>query len=133
MKYRAGIVAYRKKSDLKKNKILELLIVSSRKHPGQWVFPVGTVEQGETYEETAWRECAEESGYNVRIGEKLDSFIIDSQGVSKQFIFFSGVVKNETRQWEKDRQRRWCGADKVIELIAKPFVNTAKIAIQKFS
>ena len=67
----------------------ELLIISARKFKNQWVFPVGSVENGETLEEAAMRECAEESGYVVDIGKKLAPIMVQGKQRSKRFTFFS--------------------------------------------
>ena len=128
--YKAGIVPYRKCSNMDNQSAFEILTVSSRKYPGQWVFPVGTVEKGETFEEAALRECAEESGYNVELGEKIDTFIISSDTNVAKFVFFSGLVISENKVWENDRERCWRKLDDVTEIIAKPFKNVAEIAIK---
>ena len=120
---------YRKNQTGKNKGEVEILIVSARKHPGQWVFPVGTVEKGESFEDAALRECAEESGYNVALGEKIDTFIISGDESSSQFIFFSGLVISENKVWEHDRERRWLKLDDVTEIIARPFKKVAEIAI----
>lgn len=54
-----GVVIFR-------GKIL-LLYKNIRNRYEGWVFPKGTVEEGETFEETALREVKEESGANARI------------------------------------------------------------------
>ncbi|MCK5543052.1 MAG: NUDIX domain-containing protein [Desulfobacterales bacterium] len=128
--YKAGIVPYRKKQNNQKTGEIEILIVSSRKYPGQWVFPVGTVEKGESVARAALRECAEESGYNVALGEEIDSFIISSKEQSSKFIFFSGLVMKENKVWEKDRERCWCEINDIVGLVAEPFKKLAEIAIK---
>ena len=54
-----GVVIYR-------NKILLLYKNYKNKYDG-WVLPKGTVEEGETHEETALREVLEESGAKAEI------------------------------------------------------------------
>ena len=132
LKYKAGIIPYRKCSSVENQNSFEILTISSRKYPGQWVFPVGTVEKGETLEEAAVRECAEESGYNVELGEKIDTFIISSDTKSAKFVFFSGLVISENNVWENDRERCWRDPDDVVNIIAKPFKSAAEIAINKY-
>jgi len=39
-----------------------VLLVSSKKEPGHWIFPKGHVERGETAAEAALRETEEEAG-----------------------------------------------------------------------
>ena len=130
--YKAGIIPYRKNQTGKSKGEIEILTISARKYPGQWVFPVGTVEKGETFEEAAVRECAEESGYNVDLGEKIDTFIISSDTNSAKFVFFSGLVTSENKVWENDRERCWRELSDVVSIIAKPFKNVAEIAIKNF-
>ena len=131
--YKAGIVPHRKRSNMRNQDIFEILTVSSRKYPGQWVFPVGTVENGESFEEAALRECAEESGYNVELGEEINTFIIDSGEISVKFVFFSGLVISENKVWENDRERCWRELGDVVDIIATPFKNAAEIAIKNLS
>jgi 8-oxo-dGTP pyrophosphatase MutT (NUDIX family) len=130
LKYKAGIIPYRKKANTGKQAGFMILTISSRKYPGQWVFPVGTVEKGETFEEAAVRECSEESGYNVELGEKIDTFTISSDTNPAKFVFFSGLVTSENTVWENDRERCWRELYDVVNIIAKPFKNTAEIAIK---
>ena len=127
--YKAGIIPYRKKHGSLKTEAFEILVVSSRKHPGQWVFPVGTVEKGESVARAALRECAEESGYSVDLGEEVGTFIISSEEQSSKFIFFSGLVIKENKIWENDRERRWCEPNEAVGIVAQPFKKLAEIAI----
>lgn len=128
--YKAGIVPYRKKQSSQKTETFEILVVSSRKYPGQWVFPVGTVEKGESVARAALRECTEESGYSVELGEEIDTVTINSGKQSSKFIFFLGLVIKENKIWENDRERCWCEPKDVVVMIAKPFRKVAEIAIQ---
>lgn len=59
-----GIVIFR-------GKIL-LLYKNYRNKDEGWVFPKGTVEEGESYKETALREVREESGAICRIEKYID-------------------------------------------------------------
>lgn len=57
-----------------------------------WVLPKGTVEAGETIEQTALREVAEETGLRTRALEPLGSiryvFVRDGRRVDKTVHFF---------------------------------------------
>ena len=55
----AGGIAYR--VDARKGGV-SVLVVSSKKEPGNWIFPKGHVEDGETSEEAGVRELEEEGG-----------------------------------------------------------------------
>lgn len=64
--YTAGGVVYRRSGDR-----VEILMIQDRL--GRWTIPKGHVEEGESIEQTALREVAEETGLtHFRLGEKLD-------------------------------------------------------------
>ena len=64
--YTAGDVVYRRIEDK-----VEILMIQDRL--GRWTIPKGHVEEGESLEQTALREVAEETGLTeFRLGEKLD-------------------------------------------------------------
>ena len=64
--YTAGGVVYRRVGER-----VEILMIQDRL--GRWTIPKGHVEEGETLEQTAVREVAEETGLTeFNLGEKLD-------------------------------------------------------------
>lgn len=65
--YTAGGVVYRRFDDGR----VEILMIQDRL--GRWTIPKGHVEAGESLEQTAVREVAEETGLSqLNLGEKLD-------------------------------------------------------------
>ena len=50
----------------------EILLVTARRRPDEWVFPKGHIEAGETPEQAALREVQEESGVTAAIIAPLD-------------------------------------------------------------
>lgn len=65
--YTAGGVVYRHTSE----GVVQILMIQDRL--GRWTIPKGHVEEGESLEQTAVREVAEETGLtHLRLGEKLD-------------------------------------------------------------
>jgi 8-oxo-dGTP diphosphatase len=60
----------------------KLLLVRRRVAEGalSWQFPAGAVEQGETFEEAAVREAAEEAGLNVQAVQVLGERVHPSTG-----------------------------------------------------
>ncbi len=59
-----------------------------------WVAPGGTMEAGETPEQTALRETKEEASFDVGLGERL--FVIDDERQRTHYFAvkeFSGIVK----------------------------------------
>lgn len=109
IKQKAGVVTYRENSDGEK----EILLVSGRQFENSWVFPVGTVEENETPQITAARECEEESGYIVEVGEEVGTIKTHNGNHINYFTFFKAKVIGETENYEKDRKKIWV---KPIEL-----------------
>lgn len=65
--YTAGGVVFRRAAEDR----IEILMIQDRL--GRWTIPKGHVEEGESLEQTALREVAEETGLtHLRLGEKLD-------------------------------------------------------------
>lgn len=85
-----GVVIYR-------GKVL-LLYKNFRNRYEGWVLPKGTVEEGETYEETALREVFEEAGVKARILEYLGktsySFKIPHDKVEKDVHWYLMTADN---------------------------------------
>jgi len=126
---KAGVVAYR----YDKEGNIEVLLISSRKYPGTWVFPVGGIDQGETPEEAAKRECAEESGYIVEIGKELKTLSMDDQGKTARYTFFSAKVVEDTADYEKDRTRKWVTPSELESTLTEVFRPVAWEFFEKLS
>lgn len=79
-----GVVIYR-------GKILTLYKSYRNKYEG-WVLPKGTVEAGETFQETAMREVKEEAGVQASIikyiGKSQYSFTVPEDTVEKEVHWF---------------------------------------------
>ncbi len=116
-KQKAGVVVYRKNE----KGVKEFLIITSRKFPGTWVFPAGTVEKGETLRQAAVRECAEESGYMVETGTEIASLYTRGNNGISHFTFFLATVTGETDDYEKDRKRKWVSRHELFDIITDVF------------
>ena len=85
-----GVVIYR-------GKVLLLFKNFHNRYDG-WVLPKGTVEEGESYEETAVREVKEESGADGRIIEYIGTseykFNTVNDTVSKQVHWYLMMGRN---------------------------------------
>ena len=126
-KEKSGVVAYR----FEKGEEPAVLVVSARKHENQWVFPVGSVEAGESLEAAARRECEEESGYLVNIGDRLDSIETSGSNHPKRFTFFLATVTGKVDEWEMDRQIKWLPASTLVAALPDIFQGTARQAIER--
>lgn len=122
---KAGIVAYRPTDSGQ----VELVLITARFNPDSWIFPVGTVDPGESLRETAARECYEESGYTVAVESYLGVIELDKGQSVHRLTFFTAIVTGEVAEWETDRQRRWVLLEEVPALVASPFRPIAQAAL----
>ena len=91
-------------------KELKFLLVTARRQPGLWVFPKGHIEAGETPEQAAVREVAEEAG--------VDATIVTAVGAT-EFRSARGPVRAQFYLMEfqaegspgENRRRAWMTAD----------------------
>ncbi|MDO4519402.1 MAG: NUDIX domain-containing protein [Eubacteriales bacterium] len=85
-----GVVIFR-------GKILTLFKSYKNRYEG-WVLPKGTVEKGETFEETALREVREEAGVNATIvkyiGKSQYNFTVPDDIVTKEVHWFLMAADN---------------------------------------
>lgn len=118
IKHKSGVVVHRKNGDGE----IEVLLVGSRKYKGTWVFPVGTVEDHETLQVAAARECEEESGYIVEVKEEIGNVKIQEKDHLNYFTFYRAKVLGETDQYEVDRERKWVKTSDLKDSIARVFL-----------
>ena len=126
IKQKAGVVLYRHETGDE----TRVLVVSARKFRNQWVFPVGSVKEGESLEAAARRECEEESGYQVQLGLKLPTIEVSQVGRATPFTFFLATVSGETRFWETDRTRKWLPLPDLIDALPPVFQGVARQAVE---
>ncbi|MCI5157492.1 MAG: NUDIX hydrolase [Candidatus Electrothrix sp. AUS1_2] len=125
---KAGVVAYQQTENGQEPLIL---LVTARKVPGTWVFPVGGIDPGETPEIAAARECEEESGYSVEIGRQLTPIKAVESDTGKKtdhFIFFLATVSAEKETWETDRTKAWIPLSQVKDRLPSFFHGVAEEA-----
>ncbi len=129
VKHKAGVVVYREDG----NDSIEVLLVSARKHKDSWVFPVGTVEDHETLQVTAARECEEESGYLVETEDEIGIVQVEDDNSSTIFTFYKANVIGEKDEYEKDRERKWVVLKELEESVAEIFKPIAKNFIRSIT
>lgn len=124
---KAGVVVYRYAADGG----AEILLVTARTNPQSWIFPVGTVDPGETLQQAAARECAEESGYTVEVGPVLHVMDLGRDESVDRFTFFAARATGEVADYETDRQRKWVPQSELIDIIAHVFLPVARAAMAR--
>ena len=121
----SGIIVYLRDED----KIYYLLLCDNR---GDWGFPKGHMEKGETLEETARREIFEETGLEsvqLRSGfKKRISYIFQSDGrkILKLVYFFLGETNHRQIVLSSEHTAyQWLTYGKAIEQLT--FINTQSL------
>lgn len=84
-----------------------ILMVRRTMEPGlgQWCFPGGFMEIGETPQQAAIRECQEESGYDVEINRLIDVFYYEDYRGSGVLIMYKGKITGGRPQSGDDTDR----------------------------
>ena len=87
---------------------MEYLLITSQK--GNWIFPKGVIERGETPEETASKEAYEEGGVRGRIvGPPVGSYSYEKWESECRVTVFLLEVERLEPSWPEDavRDRAW--------------------------
>ncbi|KAE8959123.1 hypothetical protein PR003_g31877, partial [Phytophthora rubi] len=97
----------------------EFLLISSSKHPTQWILPKGGWENDESAVECALREADEEAGVTGDIVGQLGTLDFTSQqGKPCRFYGFKLAATQVFLDWaENTRQRKWVCLKEARELL----------------
>jgi ADP-ribose pyrophosphatase YjhB (NUDIX family) len=84
----------------------QVLLVRRAMDParGSWCFPGGFMEIGETPQQTAIRECQEETGYEVAVAGLIDVFYYEDYRGSGVLVMYQGEVVGGHPQPGEDAQ-----------------------------
>lgn len=99
----------------------EFCLINSR--AGNWKFPKGYIELGESYIDTALKEAEEEAGLHGRItGSPLGCYQITKKGKFLNVITVVVEVTKWDKTWKESnvRERRWKSFNRARQLISKP-------------
>lgn len=118
--YTAGGVVFRRNETR-----IEILMIQDRL--GRWTIPKGHVEAGESIEQTALREVAEETGLSrLRLGEKLDKlhFFYRKEGkliFMTTYVFLMEALGDSDNLSQGDSEgivdAKWFDSEKALGLI----------------
>lgn len=99
---------------------LELCLITNRR--GQWGFPKGIIDPGETPEETALKESEEEAGLLGRISkEPLGEYRYRKWGLDLLVTMFLMHVTAVEDEWEEPwRRRGWFSPTAARKIIDRP-------------
>jgi len=122
-----GAVVYRETDST-----IEFLAIKSKAH-GDWGFPKGHMEKGESEQETAKREVLEETGLKVSLVDEFRATIkyIMPNGIAKEVVYFIGKAAPEHTvkiQQEEIQEYRWLKFNEILPLIS--YENTREVLIK---
>ena len=89
---------------------------------GEWGFPKGHAEKGETLVQTALRECGEECGIGLCaiVGAPMSLRYVVPWGRSKEVVYFPAQTTQESVTLSKEHdQAKWFTTQEVYEALAK--------------
>lgn len=76
-------------------------VILRRTRAGEWVFPKGHVEPGESIEEAARREAAEETGLEVELDRLVGYVQFELDGRVHRVAYFTARVMRELPEWQQ--------------------------------
>ena len=98
---------------------ISVLLVSSKKEPGHWIFPKGHVERGETAPEAALRETEEEAGVAGTLLGPVGALEFDWRGKRYLVQYFLIRAMSETPRTD-GRTKVWLPFDAAVERLTYP-------------
>jgi 8-oxo-dGTP pyrophosphatase MutT (NUDIX family) len=116
----------------KKSSALEVCLIR-RKGSTSWGIPKGSVDPGDTHEETALKEAWEEAGISGRlVGMSLGRYEYDKWDMTYEVAVYLMEVLEQHSTWQEARfrERRWTSFSEAAALLAthpaRVFLDRAK-------
>jgi 8-oxo-dGTP diphosphatase len=82
---------------------------------GMWEFPGGKVEPGESDVEALVRECEEELGVRVAVGERVGEDVVLGHGRALLRVFTAELLAGVPQALEHE-ELRWLGAEELLSV-----------------
>lgn len=105
----------------------EVLLVTAKGNPKEWVLPKGHIEPGESPEAAAVREVREEAGIHTEPGSYLATKAFDANGERVVCAYFLARHIRDVRPDER-RGARWFSFEQAIERAS--FEEISEILVQ---
>src|ERR1700761_6009079 len=80
---------------------------------GRWEFPGGKVEPGESDQQALARECAEELGVRVEVGDRVGPDVPLAHGRAVLRVFAVRLLDGDTPQALEHTSMRWLATDEL--------------------
>ena len=93
----------------------QVLLVTARRNPRNWIFPKGHIEKGETPEEAALRETREEAGIIGDLIAPAGILEYGFLGAKARVEYFLVQFRREAGPPEDGRQRTWCRLEDALD------------------
>lgn len=98
----------------------EVLLVSSSRHPDQWIVPGGGMEPEEEPCGAAVREVFEEAGVKGKLGRLLGVFEHNQDRKHRTYVYVL-IVTETLEDWEDSvnigRKRKWFKVDEAVRVL----------------
>lgn len=118
---KAGGIVYKKEGDE-----IYILMLYREEH-GDWTFPKGHIEKGETREQTAKREIKEECGIETEIIKKLPSNTYLNPKTNEETICYMFLLRPKTQDIILENsgdKAEWVQLDKVRDKLSHDNLKT---------
>jgi 8-oxo-dGTP diphosphatase len=87
---------------------------------GKWEFPGGKVEDGETEVDALIRECEEELGVPVAVGDRIGGDVVLAHGRAILKVYLADLIGGAVPHPHEHEELRWLGADELDSVVWLP-------------
>jgi 8-oxo-dGTP diphosphatase len=95
------------------------VLLVHRPRYGDWSFPKGKFDPGETWEDAALREVEEETGLRCKLGDEVGRTHYSVADVPKEVRYFAMTCEGEARPQNEIDEVRWAPIAEARELLTQ--------------